>query len=134
MRSFPRGVCRLSLFFFLVGWVVPVGAEVYRCPQADGSTLFSDVSCAGGTGETVAVVENSPLDSRAARENMQAYNSPAARRAREAREKAGPQVVLLRDRVTEERNARVTEAQQKAKKKKKKKKGRKGGKKAGKPA
>lgn len=95
-------------------------AEIYKCPQPDGLITFSDQVCPDGTAEAVALLENSPLDSTAERENIARYQQHEL----DAQRKPGrqvPQVLLIRDADTEERNARIT-AEGKAKKKSKNKK------------
>ena len=106
-------------------------ADIYKCPQSDGLITFSDQICPDGTAEAVPLLENSPLDSTAERENIARYQQQElASQRKPARQM--PQVLLIRDGDTEERNARITtqeklkdKAKKKAKKKSKTKKRRK---------
>lgn len=94
-------------------------AEIYKCPQPDGLITFSDQVCPDGTAEAVALLENSPLDSTAERENIARYQQQELDAQRKP-DRQVPQVLLIRDGDTEERNARIT-TQEKSKNKAKKK-------------
>ena len=94
-------------------------ADIYKCQQPDGSVKFSDAICDEGKAETIVLLENSPLDSSAERENIARYNQQELRAQRKLTSRV-PQVLLIGDSYTEERNARVS-AKVKPKKKKKKK-------------
>jgi hypothetical protein len=98
-------------------------ADIYKCPQPDGLITFSDQVCPDGTAEAVAVLENSPLDSTAERENIARYQQQELGSQRKSARQM-PQVWLIQDADTEERNARIM-AQGKTKKKSKTKKRRK---------
>ena len=93
-------------------------AEVYKCPQPDGLVKFSDRIDADGKNEAVVLLENSPLDNTAERENIARYNQQQRSQRKSARQK--PQMVLIEDTPTVERNARIT-AQERTKKKRKNK-------------
>ena len=116
MRIPLSGVCRL-LCVCSLGWIaLPVAAELYQCQLADGSALYSDTACLNGHSEPLSLHENTALDSSAERNNIAQYNSPEARRRRAAK-KPMPQVLLIRDSATAERNARITKETRKPKKK-----------------
>ncbi len=80
-------------------------AEIYKCPQPDGLVKFSDRICADGKNEPVVLLENSPLDNTAERENIARYNQ---RRSQHKSSRKKLQVVLIEDASTSERNARIT--------------------------
>ena len=95
-------------------FVVPVAAlfitshtlaEIYKCPQPDGLVKFSDRLCADGKDETIALLENSPLDNRAERANIARYNQ---QRTQRKSVKKNQQVALIEDAHTSERNAKIT--------------------------
>lgn len=94
-------------------------ADIYKCQQPDGVVKFSDDICAEGKAETIVLLENSPLDSSAERENIAKYNRQELRAQRKSASQV-PQVLLIGDSYTEERNTRIS-AKAKPKKKKKKK-------------
>ncbi|HQQ63970.1 MAG TPA: hypothetical protein PLF22_10400 [Pseudomonadales bacterium] len=100
----------LPAIFFLVFIVFPhqSAADIYKCLRADGSVGFSDIVCANGSSETVGLHENSALDSTAERQNIEAYKRQVAG-GRALGNMHGPQIVLLGDSRTAQRNARVTE-------------------------
>lgn len=93
-------------------------AEIYRCDRPDGSVQFTDLACLEGTAQRVEVRENSALDSQRARDNMQAYAKQQNRHSR--KEKASPQLILIQDSITAERNDRIASESKKAKKNRKK--------------
>ena len=108
----------LSIGFFLFTVTAQAG-EISRCLSADGPPQFTNQPCPEGVpAEPLVVIENSPLDSRAARANMARYDKQLLHDKR-----TGPQVVLIRDTYTEERNERISE--KKTRKQTKKKKGKK---------
>jgi len=93
-------------------------ADIYKCPQPDGLVKFSDRICADGKNEAVVLLENSPLDNTAERENIARYNRQQKSQRKSAKQK--PQMVLIEDTPTVERNARIT-TQERTKKKRKNK-------------
>lgn len=110
----------VRFFFFVVAFLAAgqARADIYKCQQPDGSVKFSDVICTEGKAEPIVLLENSPLDSSAERENIARYYSAAKYDQQRKSVRQMPQVVLIEDSYTEERNARVS-ATVKPKKKKK---------------
>jgi hypothetical protein len=113
-RMFFRFLFPLVTLFF----ANHASAEIYKCPQLDGTVKFSDRICADGKDEAIVLFENSPLDNTAERENIARYNQQQRSQRKSARQK--PQMVLIEDTPTVERNARIT-AQERTKKKRKNK-------------
>lgn len=99
-------------------------AEIYKCQQPDGVVVFSDEICDDGKAETISLLENSPLDSTAERENIARYNRQELRAQRKSASQV-PQVLLIGDSYTAERNARISPKAKPKKKKKKKSKAKK---------
>lgn len=83
-----------------------LSAEIHRCRHPDGSIRFTDAVCKEGPTETVTLIMNSPLDSTAERANIVAYQ---AKKSEKTPTIIGPQVILIGDTPTEERNARIGE-------------------------
>ena len=102
-------------------------AEIYKCPQPDGLVNFSDKICADGKDEAIVLLENSPLDNTAERKNIARYNQQQTLREKRKSARQMPQMLLIEDTDTEERNARITvqehpKKKRKGKSKKKRKK------------
>jgi hypothetical protein len=103
-------------------------AEIYKCPQSDGLIKFSDRVCADGKDEAIILLENSPLDNTAERANIAKYQQQQILHSRRKSARQMPQMLLIEDTPTVERNAKIT-AREHPKKKRKAK-----AKKRGKPA
>ncbi len=108
-RSFSLALCLLP---------APVLSDIYKCQRADGSVQFTSGSCLQGIAQPVALFENSALDSTAERENIAEYQRQQSRQQK--KERYQPQVLLIRDTATEERNARITAQERTADKRRKK--------------
>lgn len=104
-------------FFFLVCTAAAQASGISRCVQADAPPQFTNQPCPEGViAEPLDLVENTPLDSSAVRARL------AQGKARAKAGSTGPQVVLIEDSYTAERNARVSDKPAKKKKKQKRKK------------
>lgn len=119
-------ISRKCAHFVLPVWALLMAdqslADIYKCQQPDGSVKFSDVVCADGKAETIVLLENSPLDSTAERKNIARYNGQELQAAQRKSASQIPQVLLITDSYTEERNARVAGKAKSQKKKKPKSK------------
>jgi hypothetical protein len=103
--------------FFLVCTAAAQASGISRCVQADAPPQFTNQPCPEGVmAEPLELVENTPLDSSAVRARL------AQGKARAKPGSTGPQVVLIEDSYTAERNARVSDKPAKKKKKQKRKK------------
>ena len=83
-------------------------AEIYKCLQPDGLVKFSDKVCADGKDEAIVLLENSPLDNTAERENIARYQQQQVPHSRRKSARQSPQMLLIEDTPTVERNAKIT--------------------------
>ena len=109
----------------------PAMAEIYKCPNADGTIAFSDSVCSDGTTKAVTLQSNNLMDSSVERQNIVNYHQ---QKQVSKRNNSAPQVFLIVDSQAEERNARIgdqtaTQTHQKNHKAKKRSKPKKKGKK-----
>ena len=126
-RTFFRFAFPLVAFFvtsalFMINHAL---ADIYKCPQPDGLVNFSDKVCADGKAEPLVLLENSPLDNTAERENIARYKQQQILDSRRKPARQMPQMVLIEDTPTVERNARIMAQEHPKKKRKGKKKKRK---------
>ncbi len=113
--NFPTQGSRTVFLFLLLCAMNPAIAELYRCPQPDGTPLFSDVPCIDSGGEAVELLENTALDSS----SIGLY---AGSRQRVSHPAGSGQVVFIEDEETSLRNARITARERAAEKRRLKRK------------
>jgi hypothetical protein len=117
-RKFLR--CVFSALLFPSAFLLASSslAEIYKCQQPDGLITLTDKICVDGNAEPIVLLENSPLDNTAERENIARYQRQQISRSQRKPAKQTPQVLVIDDTYTQERNAKIT-AQEHSKKKRK---------------
>ncbi len=106
-------ITKSPLYFFSILFIAaclscslvqPVFADIYKCPKADGSAVFTDIACLDETIGTVILQSNTPMDSSIERQNIVNYHQ---QKQASRHNNSAPQVFLIVDSQAEERNARI---------------------------